>query len=98
MPERMGKGELNDMEQFILEAAIEGLEAEKIRINATIERIRQMMGATPAGKASGSTKTAAPKAKATKRKMSAAGRKAVSRAQKARWAAFHKAQKKGGKK
>jgi hypothetical protein len=85
------------MDNFILEAAIEGLEAEKIRINATIERIRQMMGAKPVGKASGNTK-ATPKAKGKKRTMSAAGRAAVKAGQKKRWAAFHKAQKKGGKK
>ena len=64
----------------IIEAAIDGFEAQKQRIDVQIAELRAML--SPAG--------SAPAAKTTvrrKRGMSAAGRKAIAEAQRKRWAA-----------
>src|SRR6202050_1193133 len=64
----------------ILNAAMEGFESQKRRIDSQIDALRQLLsaGRTEAPPASG--------ARAPKRKMSAAGRRRVAAAQKARWA------------
>ena len=70
----------------IINAAILGFESQKTKIDAQIAELRAMLP-------SGSAQTAAtpvPK-KRKRRKMSAAGRKAISEATKKRWAAFHAA-------
>ena len=71
----------------IIAAAIDGYEAQKIRIDGKIAELRSMLPG-------GSTQTAATPepTKRKRRKMSAAGRKAISDATKKRWAAFHAAQ------
>jgi len=70
----------------ILVAAIEGFEAQKRRIDGQIAELRQMLdGGRPKPAI-----TAEPQ-KRKRRKMSAAGRKAISEATKKRWAAFHAA-------
>jgi hypothetical protein len=74
----------------ILNAAVEGLEAQKRKIEANIAEIRQMLR--------GNTKpvtvaTAAVAPKPAKRTMSAAGRAAIAEAQRKRWAARKKAAK-----
>src|SRR4029077_16202276 len=64
----------------IIEAAIDGFEAQKQRIDAQIAELRAMLspnGSAPASK---------PAAR-RKRGMSAAGRKAIAEAQRKRWAA-----------
>jgi hypothetical protein len=70
----------------IITAAIEGFEAQKTRIDAQIAELRAVL-------TGGSTEPAAkpepPKRK--RRKMSAAGRKAIAEAQRKRWAASKKA-------
>jgi hypothetical protein len=64
----------------ILNAAIEGFESQKRRINSQIDELRQLLRGGP-------TETAeAPVAPAHRRKMSAAGRRRIAAAQKARWA------------
>ena len=69
----------------ILTAAIEGFEAQKRRIDGQIAELRQMLDG-------GRTEpVTTPKVPKRKRKMSAAGRKAISEATKRRWAAFHAA-------
>jgi len=69
----------------ILTAAIEGFEAQKRRIDGQIAELRQMLDG-------GRTEpVTTPKVPKRKRKMSAAGRKAISEATKKRWAAFHAA-------
>ncbi len=101
------------MERFILEAALEGLEARKARIEGKIEKVSAILPSNwmviKSGKPLISSHTfsklrsrwekitPAPKAKGKKRTMSSAGRKAVADAQRKRWAAFHKAQRKAGK-
>jgi hypothetical protein len=64
----------------ILNAAIEGFESQKRRINLQIDELRQQLrgGRTEA--------TEAPAGPARRRKMSAAGRRRIAAAQKARWA------------
>jgi len=70
----------------ILVAAIEGFEAQKRQIDERIAEVRHMLDG---GRTEPVTASEVPKAK--RRKMSAAGRKAISDATKKRWAAFHAA-------
>jgi hypothetical protein len=66
----------------IITAAIEGFEAHKTRIDGQIAELRALLTGGPAESA------AAPEpAKRARRKMSAAGRKAIAVAQRKRWAA-----------
>lgn len=68
----------------IIQAAIEGFEAQKVRIDAQIAQLRQMLdGARPEVAAPSS---APPKKR--KRRLSAAGRKAIAEAARKRWAAI----------
>src|ERR1035441_8629224 len=70
----------------IITAAILGFEQQKRQIDTKIGELRAMLPGGPAT-------SAAPKpSKRKRRKMSAAGRKAISDATKKRWAAFHSAQ------
>jgi len=75
----------------LLNAALEGLEAQKQRIEEHINQVRAMLGrrrGRPPAAAAAAAK--APAAKPAKRKLSAAARKRISAAQKKRWAAFRK--------
>ena len=65
----------------IINAAIEGFEQQKRRIEAQISELRGIRSGSP------TQPTTAP-AKQTRRKMSAAGRKAIAEAQRKRWAAL----------
>ena len=70
----------------ILTAALQGLEAQRARLDAQIADVQRMLGARPQKPAP----AAAPK---PKRKMSAAGRRRMAEAAKKRWAAQrHKAE------
>jgi hypothetical protein len=71
----------------IITAAILGFEQQKRRIDGQIAELRAMLS----GATTQTTATPEP-AKRKRRKMSAAGRKAISEATKKRWAAFHAAQ------
>src|SRR4051794_9220678 len=62
----------------IIDAAIEGFEAQKRRIDDQISELRAMRSDSPAPSQSASTQP--------RRKMSAAGRKAIAVAQRKRWA------------
>src|ERR1035437_8790974 len=65
----------------IITAAIVGFEQQKLRIDAQIAELRQMLTGTPTATA------AAPEApKGRRRKMSAAARKRIGDAQRKRWA------------
>jgi hypothetical protein len=70
----------------IIIAAILGFESQKTKIDAQIAELHSMLPAAPAKSA---TTPIAPKRK--RRKMSAAGRKAIADAQRKRWAASRKA-------
>jgi hypothetical protein len=65
----------------ILEAAIEGFEAQRKRIDAQVAEIRQLMTGGAA------ESTAKPEPGSKRRKVSAAGRKRMAEAQRKRWAA-----------
>ena len=67
----------------ILTAALQGLEAQKARLESQIAEVRRTLGARTQQPAA---QDAAPK---RKRKMSAAARKRIAAAQKARWAEYH---------
>jgi hypothetical protein len=70
----------------IVTAAIEGFEAQKKRLDDQIAELRQMLNPGPATEA-----PAAPPVK-RKRRLSAAGRKAIGDAARRRWAAINAAQ------
>ena len=65
----------------ILNAALIGFEKQKADLSARIAELKQMLGG---GAKEPAAKTAAPARK--RRKLSAAGRKAISEAAKSRWA------------
>jgi hypothetical protein len=69
----------------IIAAAIDGYEFQKTRIDTKIAELRAMLSGGPAPPV-----TLEPK-KRKRRKMSAAGRKAIAEAQRKRWAASNKA-------
>ena len=66
----------------IINAAIEGFESQKRRIDAQIAELRAMLSGGPA-----ETAAIPEPAKRKRRKMSAAGRRAIAEAQRNRWAA-----------
>ena len=71
----------------IITAAIDGFEAQKVRIDGQISELRALLSGSPSEPAN-----ATPEPKTRKRrKMSAAGRKAIAEAQRKRWAASRKA-------
>jgi len=82
--------------QSLLNAALEGLELQKARIDEQIREVRSMLGqgvarrGRPAANPSASEKPAR-----KKRVLSAAARKRIASAQKARWAKFRKAAPEG---
>jgi hypothetical protein len=69
----------------ILNAAIEGFEAQKTRIDDQIRELRAMLSGGPA-----KPDTTPEPGKRKRRKMSPAGRKAIAEAQRKRWAASKK--------
>src|ERR1017187_2099459 len=70
----------------IITAAIVGFEQQKLRIDAQVAELRAMLSGSPAEPAASSEPTTR-----KRRKMSAAGRKAIAEAQRKRWAASKKA-------
>jgi hypothetical protein len=73
----------------IIIAAITGFESQKTKIAAQIAELKAML---PGGSTQIAATLEPTTAKRKRRKMSAAGRKAISEATKERWAAFHAAQ------
>jgi hypothetical protein len=83
----------------ILEAALQGLEIQKQRLDEQIEQVRSLMGKRSAGRP---PKTSTPAASTAsqessgrggrKRTLSAEARKRIAAAQKKRWANFRKSQ------
>ena len=78
------------MDNSLYQAALEGLELQKQRIEDQIKQVKALLAgktkvaATPAAAATGEPKK--------KRKLSAVARKRIAEAQKKRWAAFRKSQ------
>lgn len=72
----------------IINAAIKGYESQKAGLDAKIAGLRAMLPDAPSKPAA--SHAAAPKADGRKtRRLSAAGRKAISEAARKRWAEFH---------
>jgi hypothetical protein len=68
----------------LLEAALEGLEAQRYRIEDQIQQVRRLLGKRSTN---GTHQSAAP---AAKRQLSPAARRRIAAAQKKRWAAYRK--------
>ena len=70
----------------IIQAAIEGFEAQKSRIDAQIAQLRQMLDGDRRDRLEAAAPSPAPQKR--KRRLSAAGRKAIAEAARKRWAAI----------
>ena len=68
----------------ILNAALEGFEAQRARLDVRIAEVRRLLGARP------QRPKAPAEAPKPRRKMSAAGRKRISDATRKRWAEYHR--------
>ncbi len=73
-----------------LQAALEGLQLQKQRIEEQIAQVRGMLGQGKATTPKAAAKTTAPPVVKERRKLSAAARKRIAAAQKRRWAAYRK--------
>lgn len=82
----------------ILEAALQGLEAQKQKLDEQITQVRAMLGgrggrpSKSAQTSNAGAATASPATGRRKRVLSAEARKRIAAAQKKRWAAFRKTQ------
>jgi hypothetical protein len=83
----------NIVDNSIYQAALEGLELQKQRIDDQIKQVRALLTGTrktnKAAPAPASVKAGAPK---KRRKLGASAKKRISEAQKKRWAAFREKQ------
>ena len=77
----------------ILQAAIEGLELQRIRLDELIAQVRARLGKRGPGRPPKAAKKASTKPAKKKRTISAAGRKRIAAAQRERWAKLKKKQK-----
>ncbi len=87
----MPRGKSSVANQELLSAALEGLEAQKKRIEDQIKQVQALLGhrrGRPASNDSASVKPAAGGGR--RRKLSAAARKRIAAAQKRRWAEYRK--------
>lgn len=82
--------------QEILEAALQGLEAQRQKLDEQISQVRSLLGGRSAGRpakaAGGHTPSARAETGQRKRVLSPEARKRIAAAQKKRWAAFRKQQ------
>ena len=75
----------------LLQAALEGLELQRKRIEEQIQQVRSMMGAGRGGRTGQATSSAAAERPArVKRELSPAARRRIAAAQKKRWAEYRK--------
>ncbi len=92
----MAKTVSGSQNRDILEAALQGLEAQKQRLDEQIAQVRSMLGQRlgRAAKATKATSDVTPKTGngRTRRTLSAEARKRIAAAQKKRWANFRKSQ------
>lgn len=79
------KSSVNDI--FLLEAALEGLELQRKRIDEQITHVRSLLGKRPGAKSSVSQVSVSA---GHKRKLSPAARRRIAVAQKKRWAEYRK--------
>jgi hypothetical protein len=84
----------------ILEAALQGLELQRQKLDEQISQVRGLLGKRPAGRPAGSTAASAQDSgsqeqrngRRRKRALSPEARKRIAAAQKKRWANFRKSQ------
>jgi hypothetical protein len=90
MPRTGSRGSVLD--RSVLEAALEGLETQRVRLDEQISQVRSLLGSTPRGRPRASSSGLVPSVAAAlkKRTMSAAARRRIAAAQKKRWAAWRK--------
>ena len=72
---------------IVLEAALEGLELQRQRIEEQIRQVRSLLGKRRSGGGAATTEAATPK---RRRQLSPAARKRIAAAQKKRWAEYRK--------
>ena len=83
----------NELDRSLLEAALTGLEAQKARVEEHISAVRSQLGIRGPGRPKQTeAETEPPTPARKKRRMSAAGRRAISEATKKRWAAVRAAE------
>lgn len=76
----------------LLNAALEGLEIQRQRIEEQIRQVRSMLGQSRGGRKAARPEPASSEKPARKKRvLSSAARKRIAAAQKARWAKFRKA-------
>jgi hypothetical protein len=78
----------------LLNAALQGLEAQKKKIEGQISQVQAMLGHRKSRPAANDTASPAKKRR-PRRKLSAAARKRIAVAQKRRWAEYRKHEAKG---
>jgi hypothetical protein len=78
----------------LISAAIDGYEAQKVKIDEKIAELRSMLGGRSSTTAEPSAEAPTQVKERKKRRLSAAGRKAIAEAAKKRWAAFNAEKKK----
>ena len=86
--------DMAQLNQSILQAAVEGLEAKRAKLDEHIASVRAMLGnrgPRPQAQAATAQQTPQPR---NHRRMSAAARKRIGEAQRKRWAAVRAAKKK----
>lgn len=93
MMPRTGKDAQNEM---LLQAALEGLELQRLKIEENISQVRSMLGVgekrrgRPPGKRTAKTAAASSNGAGRRKPLSAAAKKRISAAQKRRWAEYRK--------
>ena len=80
----------------LISAAIDGYEAQKTKIDEKIAELRSMLSGRSSATAEPSAEAPTKTKERKKRRLSAAGRKAIADAAKKRWAEFNAAKKKAG--
>jgi hypothetical protein len=92
MPSTGSRGSVLD--RSVLEAALEGLEAQRVRLDEQISRVRSLLGSPGRGRphvpSAGADLVPSVAGALKKRTMSAAARRRIAAAQKKRWAAWRK--------
>ena len=80
----------------LLTAALEGLEAQRQRLEEQISKVRAMLGGRRRGRAAAAAAQAPAERAGRRRQLSAAARKRIAAAQKRRWAEYRKKTASGG--
>lgn len=77
------------LNRSVLQAALEGFEAQRARLDQEIRAVRKLMGVRAPAAAAAPAETVKP-ARRKRRRLSAEARKRIGEAQRRRWAAFRK--------